>query len=182
VRLVTGETTLTENLEVGIWPGLSSTEADLRAQHELASRISARLEELYRGLGTVRDLRAQIEATTRRLDDAGIDAPDVAAAAATLKEKLGALEEQLTQTKSKSPQDPLNYPPRLDNQFVALLAYVSGGDHRPTAGAHARLADLEPELEAILAELRALVASDVEALNASVRALDPPALVVSDDG
>ena len=51
------------------------------------------------------------------------------------------------QTKNESGQDPLNYPPKLDNQLAYLYGYVGFSDGSPTSGALTRYADLEAELK-----------------------------------
>jgi hypothetical protein len=80
--------------------------------------------------------------------------------------------------KSKSGQDPINFPPQIDNQLTALYGYVVDGDFRPTAGAHERLSDLKPELRKIRSRFDEIVATDVAALNRLVAALSLPPVVV----
>jgi hypothetical protein len=81
--------------------------------------------------------------------------------------------------KSKSGQDPINFPPMIDNQLTTLYGYIVRSDHPPTAGAYQRFEDLKPELAALRAEFQELVASDIAAFNRLVAGLDLPPVIVS---
>jgi photosystem II stability/assembly factor-like uncharacterized protein len=175
LTLSAGDWSQRQTLEVGISPNLRTTLAEFQAQDELLKEIGAELEQAFDGLTRARELREQVKDVKARFDKAGIDDEAVSAAAEALTGKLSLLEEELTQVKSRSSQDPINFPPQIDNQIVTLYAYVAGFDYQPTAGAHQRLADLRPELQAILARLDAIVAEDVGAFNELVasKALAP---------
>jgi hypothetical protein len=102
----------------------------------------------------------------------------VADAARALDARLTAIEEEINQTRSRGMQDPLNYPPRLDNQIMYLYGVVSGDDARPTAGAVERHQDLEKELDAVLLALEVAFNNELAAFHAMVRRHDAPPVVV----
>ncbi|HVS14159.1 MAG TPA: glycosyl hydrolase [Thermoanaerobaculia bacterium] len=178
VRLSSGDWSQSQPLRVERWPNLETSDADLAEQHELGQRIAGRLEEIYDAIRQIRDLEAQAEGVTGRMKKAGIQDEELPKLAKELGEKLSAVEEKLTQLKSKSGQDPLNFPPQIDNQYVELYAYVVASNHKPPAGAYHRLADLDPELDGLLGQLREIVDTDVAAFNAKAAELDIPALAV----
>ncbi|GIS57598.1 MAG: hypothetical protein CM1200mP1_15360 [Candidatus Neomarinimicrobiota bacterium] len=60
---------------------------------------------------------------------------------------LSTIEEELIQVKSKSRQDPLNYPIKLDNKIAALVGVVSSIDAKPTAQSYDVLEDLVSRLK-----------------------------------
>jgi hypothetical protein len=99
-------------------------------------------------------------------------------AARKLGERLTAVETRLTQVKSESPQDVLNFPPQLDNQLVALLGGVSGGQAPPTDGARVRFDELREELNGLLTELQGALDSELVAFNALVGGKGLGAVVV----
>jgi hypothetical protein len=178
VRLSSGDLTQTQSLVVEPWPKLAATPADLAEQQELGERIAARLDQIFGAITRIRDLKAQAKGVAERAKKAGIEDESLPELATQLEQKLSKVEERLTQVKSKSGQDPLNFPPMIDNQYVELYANVVATNHRPTAGAHRRFDDLEPQLTALLAELDQVVTTDVAALNAKVEELAVPALAV----
>ena len=124
-----------------------------------------------------RAVRAQLEDRADRAEEAGFgdDLPALADSAAA---ELTRIEEALTQTKSESNQDPLNFPPMLDNQLAYLYGYVGFSDGAPTAGAAERYADLAAELESRLAELEAVLGGSVASFNEALRARDVPGVIV----
>jgi hypothetical protein len=116
----------------------------------------------------IRDVRDQVEALTRRLDESG-RGEGVDESAAALLEKLEAVEERLTQTKARSSQDVLNFPPKLDAQFLGLLGVVGSADARPTDGSVERQRDLEAELDRHRNDLERILRTELAAFNDLVR-------------
>nr|MDQ3071035.1 hypothetical protein [Acidobacteriota bacterium] len=90
---------------------------------------------------------------------------DVSQAADALAKKLTMIEGELTQLQGEGGQDALNFPGRLDNQFVALYGDVTGGDKAPSKGARDRFDDIKPELSKYLSNLEETLNSEVAAFN-----------------
>ncbi|HEU5217051.1 MAG TPA: glycosyl hydrolase, partial [Gemmatimonadales bacterium] len=164
VRLTTGGTTLTQPFEVRRDPRLKrATDADLRAEFDLARQVQAK-ENLGNGaVVTIRRIRDAI-------DDRVAKAPPLLRQGDLLKAKLTALEEDLYQTRTRSGQDLLNYPIRLTNRMSALRSSVEGGDARPTDAALVVFKELSAELDQKLAQLQTLLTVDLAALNRALAA------------
>jgi hypothetical protein len=122
-------------------------------------------------------VRTQVEALSGRLEKAGAG-EGVEAAVKALLDRLTAVETQLTQVKSESAQDVLNFPPQLDNQIVALLGTIAGGEARPTAGSYERFDELRGELDGHLAELQAAYDTELAAFDELVRGKSLGAVVL----
>jgi photosystem II stability/assembly factor-like uncharacterized protein len=177
VRLSSGAWSEVRPFEVLADPRIDDvSHQDLRDQFDLSVRIRGHLGGLYDGLKTLRSVRAQIEALSERADAAGFG-EGLADTAAAIADKLTAIEDRLTNTKSESGQDPINFPPMLDNQFGYLYRYVVSAYGRPTRAAYERLDDLVGQLEAHLADLREVVANDVGRFNAALRDQGVPRIV-----
>jgi photosystem II stability/assembly factor-like uncharacterized protein len=179
IRLTIGDWTQTRPLVVELNPSLSTSVAELREQNELGTQVANEIELLFDVLGDLRDVKTQSSAIVARMEKAGQDNDEVSEAAKALDEKLTTIEEKITQVKSKSGQDPINFPPMIDNQLTTLYGYIVRSDHPPTAGAYQRFEDLKPELAALRAEFQELVASDIAAFNRLVAGLDLPPVIVS---
>jgi len=177
VRLTVGDWSSTRSLELLPDPRLDLTVADQSAQFELMLRIRKSLQDSHQAVERIRSVRAQLEDTAERGEEAGFgdDLPELADSVAA---RLTRIENDLVQTKSESGQDPLNYPPKLDNQLAYLYGYVGFSDGSPTAGAAARYSDLEAELEAYLRELEEVLAGPVADFNELLRARGAPAVIV----
>jgi hypothetical protein len=182
VRLSAGDWSEETQLEVALNPKLNQTVEGAQEQYELLGEIGDMINHMYGGLGDLREVKKQSMAVVERLKAAGADTDEVAAAAKAMNDKLTVVEEKITQVKSKSGQDPINFPPQIDNQVVTLYGYVlggfGGGDDRPTDASYTRLEDLKPELAAIMGELDAVLANDLPAFNAMVAGMDLPAVVI----
>jgi len=179
VRLSTGEWSQTRTLTVALSPSSSATVAELEQQDRLLVDIAAEIDALFGGLTTVREIKSQANSVLARMDTAGLDVDPVAEAGKALTAKLTEIEEEITQVKSKSGQDPINFPPRIDNQLTNLYGFVASGDFRPTAGAHKRLEDLKPDLADIMTRLHQVIRDELAAFNEQVRKQNLPAVIVA---
>lgn len=179
-KLSIGEWSQTREFEILADPRLDTPQADYDAQFALAKKVWETLVESHAALGKLRDTRTQIGDLTKRLTGAG-HGEGLEDAAKAAKEKLTAIEERIYQTKTESSQDVLNFPPKIDGQIAGLLGAVESADARPTAGVEARFTDLRAELDAILADLDAVMATEVAEFNRLVKEKDAPAVIVPGD-
>jgi hypothetical protein len=179
VRLTSGDWTQTRPLKVEGNPNYPTTVAEYQKQADLLNEIGAKIDELFGGLAKIRDIKSQVDDIVDRMTKAGMEEEAVADAAKALGEKLTAVEVKLTQVKSKSRQDPINFPPMIDNQFTTLYAYVAGSDYQPTDGAYERFEDLKPELADLMGRLQQVIDTDVASFNSMVSAKNVPAVVVA---
>jgi len=85
------------------------------------------------------------------------------------------------QTKSRSFEDPLNYPGKITAHLAQLHAAAnSGSDSPPTEGSRERLADLEAQMEDVFARLDEILKTDVAAFNEMVAGIELPAIVLEE--
>jgi hypothetical protein len=177
VRLTVGDWSSTRPLELLPDPRLDLSVADQSAQFELMLQIRKSMQDAHEAVERIRSVRAQLKDTAERGEEAGfgVDLRERADSAVAL---LTRIESDLVQTKSESGQDPLNYPPKLDNQLAYLYGYVGFSDGPPTAGAVARYADLVAELESFLGELEEVLAGPVADFSEVLRARGAPAVIV----
>ncbi len=178
VRLTIGEWSQTRPLAIELNPSISTNVAELRDQHELGTEVANEIKLLFGVLADLRDVKTQSSEIVARMEKAREDNDEITDAAKALDEKLTTIEEKITQVKSKSGQDPINFPPMIDNQLTTLYGYIVRSDHPPTAGAYQRFDDLKPELAGLRAEFQEVVVSDVAAFNQMVAGLDLPPVIV----
>ena len=146
----------------------SVTAADLQAQYALTILIRDRLSEVHDAIREARSIREQTGGFVDRAEDgeyAETAVDTLRALAETMDEALTEIEEALIQTRSESGQDPINFPPMLDDQLAYLYSHVNGSYGRPTEGAQERFGDLVDETQPLLDRLEALVGTQVPAFN-----------------
>ncbi|MEM6702515.1 MAG: glycosyl hydrolase [Acidobacteriota bacterium] len=176
VSLTSGDWSQSQPLKIEKWPTAQGTQADFEEQYELGNKIAGHLNSIFDAITEIRTVKGQIKTVQGQIKESGVEAEEVMELAKEVSKELTEVEEQLTQTKSKSNQDPLNFPPMIDNQFVELYAYVVASQHKPPAGAYERLDDLAPELDGLLTKLGEIQSGKVTELNERVAGLALPAI------
>ena len=137
------------------------TDADLQEQFKLAIQVRDKTSAAHAAVLQIRALREQAE---QRSGSAGSD-DSVSSRLQTIKSKLAEIEQDLYQTKNRSPRDTLNYPIKLNNQLAVLQKFIDTGNARPTDSDYSVFKVLEARLNAIRARLRAVLADDLPKLN-----------------
>ncbi|MFT5435150.1 MAG: photosystem II stability/assembly factor-like uncharacterized protein, partial [Myxococcota bacterium] len=185
LRLTAGDVVETAALALRPDPRIDVPQADYVAQFDMAVAVKDSLNAVLSAIGDTRSVRDQIGEASSRAE--GLDGADrVEALADTITEKLTGVEGDLVQSKNQSGQDPIRFPPRLDNQFVELYNYITGVDGyiaggaegRPTQGAYDRFDDLNEQWQSLSARLRNVLESDVVRFNQLMEELGIPAVVV----
>ena len=179
VRVSAGDATQTQPLEVHIDPRVADqvTVADLQAQHDLMVRVRDLLQQSHDAVRDARSIRSQMRDVAESVEEAGYGEDFTEMAEAT-GEKLTDVEEELFQTKNRAGQDPLNFPPMLDNEIVNLYGYISSTYDRPNQVAGVRADELEAELGEWLGTLQQIIDTDVAAFNNRLREAGVPGVIV----
>jgi photosystem II stability/assembly factor-like uncharacterized protein len=176
VRLQIGDQTYTQPFEVRKDPRISTSDKDLRAQFELLLAIRDCLSEVHDGINAIRSIRKQTEDWESRTRDHEVH-DKVTAAARDLRDKLLAVEGELTQVNAKVRSDTMDHPIKLNARVAALASVVSSGEAAPTRQARQVFDDLSARVAAQLQRLREVIDSDVAAFNTVIREASIPAIV-----
>ncbi len=179
VRLTVGDVHLSVPCEVVADPRATATQADLQAQFALMRGVRDGVTALHDAVAVARDLRRQVDDWGRLLDRVS-GAQAARAEAARLAGRLRALEATLIQpdyTERSGELAASHYRLALSNRLEALGNVLAGYDGAPTAQAAALYAELSALVEQRLADLRAVIETDLPAFNALVRASGVPAVV-----
>lgn len=142
-------------------PRTSATEADSKAQFELAMKVATRVNDANDAVVQIRDLKKQIDDAVA----ASQNDPAIGSDGTSLKDRLGAVEEEIYQVRNRSGQDPLNYPIKLNNKLAALLGVIQSGDFRPTDPCYEVFDMLSKQLQVQLDKLKGLLEKDLAAFN-----------------
>jgi hypothetical protein len=162
-RLSVEDWSMTVSVEVAADPRLEVAQAAHAARFALARRIWEGLERSHDVIRQARSVRKQVS-TIAEVGGNGA----ISDAAQALSDQLTAVEEKVLQTRSKAPQDILNFTPMLDNQFVNLMSVVESAPGEPTAASYELFEELDGELAAIEAELARILGEDLEAFQGLV--------------
>jgi hypothetical protein len=164
IKLQAGGKSLTASAEIQKDPRVNVSQADLEKQYELATRIRDRVTAGNESVNQMRSVREQLDGLKKRLGgDSG--ARVVLEAGDGLKKKIDAVEQKIIQPKSKSGEDPLNYPIQVANQLMDLEDTVESADTAPTAQSYVVFDELNARLETQLAAWREIQSKDLMAFN-----------------
>ena len=143
------------------------------------------INSISRAIDDLAAIREQVEEVMERARAA--DQHDALQPLAdTLTGKSTGVTEDLMQTRNRSNQDPIRFPPRLDNQWLELYGrvtgsdgYISGGpEGAPHAGTMQRLEDLLQEWDTVRVRYLDLLENELRRFNEAVERLGLPAVVL----
>jgi len=117
-------------------------------------------------------MRDQAEGWARRTGT-GADAGTARERAGALARTLSEIEGELIQVKADSPLSP---PTRLNEKLAVLTGFVDSADAAPTRQAYEVYDNLAGRIDAQLARLRAVMATDVAEFNTLIREAALPAI------
>jgi len=158
-------------------PRASATDDDLQAQFDFLIGVRDKLTETHKSIKRLRDVRGQIDALMKRIRDKE-EYKELRDKAKEIVKNLTTVEEKLYQTKNQAPQDPLNFPIRLNNRLSALVSVVASGDNRPTDQAYKVRDELIGLIDAEVEKLNSALDDGIEEFNAAVKKADIPAIFV----
>jgi photosystem II stability/assembly factor-like uncharacterized protein len=178
VRLTVNGKSSTAPLEIVPDTRLKVSQEDLEKQLDLLLKIRDRVTQTHETVNQIRDIRTQISALNKRLENQP-QAKSVAEAGKQLDKKMTEVEEVLIQTKAKSNQDVLNYPIRLNNYLVALGGVVESADSAPTQVSYDVFNMLSKQVDEQLARWKQIVGTDIPAYNDVVKKQEVPAIILA---
>ncbi len=149
VRLTAGDFSNSYDFTILMNPNLEGiTGEDLQKQFDLARQIIEKESIANESVIEIREIRNAINDALEEVTD-----PALTESANKLITALTSVEEALYQTKNQSPQDPLNFPIRLNNRLSSLRRSVETGEARPTDAAYKVFEELSAELTTHLDKL-----------------------------
>ncbi|MHC4989366.1 MAG: hypothetical protein ACYTGC_00155 [Planctomycetota bacterium] len=178
-RLHVGDRVIEQPFTILGDPGVDTTTAEYQQQFALLREVHGAISDAHGAVNTIRSVRRQIDDTLARARKAELDEP-LRSSADELKSALAAIEEQIIQTRSKSPQDPLNFPVRINDKLAALSSAIDG-DYPPTAQTREVFEHLHGLLQEQLEALETLLKDEVPAFNQLVDGLRIPAIIVEEE-
>jgi len=162
-------------LEILPDPRLDTTAAERQEQFDFIWEINRKLTETHRAITRIRATRMQLDELGKRLERQPQYAPLVESAN-TLDERLTGIEETLYQTRLEAPQDPLNFPIRLNDKLAGLMQAAAFGDHAPTVSAIQVRDELFAAIDSELAKLDEVLGPGLAALNEQAAGFRLPAI------
>lgn len=177
VKLTVGEKMMMESWQWKKDPRLLTTQEEYQEQYDFLIKIRDKITEVNQAINRLRDVKKQIDVLSRKVKEYE-KGKEVIEAAKMLKQKLSSAEDVLIQSISKSHQDPLNYPIKLDNKIAALAGIVASADARPTDQSYEVFKELSAKSDEQLTKLKDILKKDLPDFNKLVKKEEIPAIII----
>jgi photosystem II stability/assembly factor-like uncharacterized protein len=159
-------------------PNYKMTEADYDAQVGFLLEIRNKFSEVQIGIKNIRSVRTQITDFIAKLDTAANK--ELKVQGDSINKQLTAIEEALYQTKSKSFQDVLNFPIRINDKLAGLYGVAASGQNPPSKQARETLAELGSQADVQLAKLKKITDIDLKAYNKLINEKQVPVIGIKE--
>ena len=159
-------------------PNYKMTEADYDEQVGFLLQIRDKFSEVQNGIKNIRSVRTQITDFAAKLDTA--TNKELKAQGDSIIKQLTAIEEALYQTKSKSFQDVLNFPIRINDKLAGLYGVAASGQNPPSKQARETLDDLGGQADVQLAKLKKILDTDLKAYNKLINEKQVPVIGIKE--
>jgi photosystem II stability/assembly factor-like uncharacterized protein len=168
VELAVNDTKQTQRFNIIRNPASEATERDMKTQFDFINEINTKMTEIHKALKNVQKVRGQVGLLKKSIKDKETHKA-LLEYADTLVKDMTTIEETLYQTKSKSGQDPLNFPIRLNNKLAQLNSLTRIGNYAPTQQAFDFKNDIVKDIDIELKKLYLLFDARVKELNQKVK-------------
>ena len=190
VRMTLGEQVQEQPFELLPDPRIPDvTLVSYQEQFRIALEVRDSINSISRAIQDLATIREQVQGVMDRAESVG-QADLLQELGDTLDDKATSITEDLMQPRNSSAQDPIRFPPRLDNQWLEVYGrvtgtdgYISGGaEGAPQEGTMERLSVLTDEWDVVRARYLELLEGELQRFNAAVEQLGLPAIVLPRQG
>ncbi|HTI10201.1 MAG TPA: hypothetical protein VL832_16650 [Puia sp.] len=159
-------------------PYVKMTEAQYDDQIGFLVQIRDKYDEVQKAILRIRSTRTQLQELNGRLDSTG---KPVHQLSDSIIHKLTNIEEALYQTKSKSSQDMLNFPIRLNDKLSGVYGVAAAGNRVPSQQVREVFVDLSGKADIQLNKLKDIFHTDLPALNKLIYERQVPMISVKEE-
>ncbi len=159
-------------------PNYKISQEDYEAQFNFLLQVRDKFNEVQKAIKNIRSLRTQINSFVNLQ---GETIPkDVKQIADSINKQLTAVEEALVQTKSKSGEDPLNFPIKLNDKIVGVYNVTNSGNFAPSQQVREVFTELSSQANEQLDKLKTIEKKDIPAFNELIRQKSLPLIGVKE--
>ena len=153
-------------------PSSESTPEERKAQFDFIVEVRDQMNAINECLRSIRQTQKRLDMVADLLDTNQVNQKNLLAEIHEVEEEMTHIENQLHQTKSKSAQDPLNYPIQLDNKIGHIGALSQVGSYAPTDQALAVFDQLSKQANVHIERWNTIQEESIKELNVKFNASD----------
>ncbi|MBY0434011.1 MAG: glycosyl hydrolase, partial [Cyclobacteriaceae bacterium] len=170
-----GQSSETE-LEIISDPHVTATPAEWAAQQEFLRLAGEQFEEVHKSVNSLRQVKKQVDTYNESLKNVP-DAKDFVNMGKELNKKIEKWESNLIEPRSKNFQDVINFPNKLNSEFLQLRNVADQHDPRLTKGAQDRARDVQGDWVKYKMQMNQLIEKDIADYNRTFKEKNMPALM-----
>ena len=156
-------------------PRLKATQADWAEQQRYIGVIEDGIRDMHQSVNDMRKVKKQIEAHQELLRTEP-SAKDLNENGKSIMKKIGDWESNIIEPRSKNGQDVINWPNKLNSEFMNVRSSLEAHDPRVTQGVRDRTADLQAEWQQLRQSLET-IRRDIDRYNQLFREKNYPAVI-----
>ena len=164
------------DLEIISDPKVTVTAAEWTAQQEFLKQAGDQFEDVHKSVNKMRQVKKQIETYNESLKD-NADAKEIVNTGKELIKKIEKWEGNLIEPRSKNFQDVINFPNKLNSEFLQLRNVADTHDPRLTKGVQDRSRDVQADWGKYKQQMQILINSDINTYNKLFKDKNMPALI-----
>lgn len=170
-----GQTSETE-LELISDPHVTATAAEWAAQQEFLKNASNQFNEVQKSVNNLRQAKKQVETYNESLKD-DPNAKDFVKMGKDLIKKIEKWESNLIEPRTKNFQDAINFPNKLNAEFLQIRGVADTHDPRLTQGVQSRAQDVQRDWGKYKMQMNQLIQQDISEYNKAFRDKNMPAVI-----
>ncbi len=157
-------------------PHVTATTAEWTAQQEFMKHAGEQFEELHRSVNSLRQVKKQVDTYNESLKGVQ-EAKDFVNMGKELNKKIDKWESNLIEPRSKNFQDVINFPNKLNSEFLQIRGVADQHDPRLTKGAQDRARDVQSDWAKYRMQMNQLIEKDIAEYNRVFKEKNMPALM-----
>lgn len=169
-----GQSSETE-LEIISDPKVTATAAEWAAQQEFLKQSGEKFDELHNSVNNMRQVKKQIETLNESLKN-NPDAKELIESGKDILKKIDEWEKNLIEPRSKNFQDVINFPNKLNSEFLQLRGVADTHDPRLTKGVQDRAMDVNATWTKYKQQMNILIEKDIRDYNQKFKDKNLPAV------
>ena len=171
-----GQTSETD-LEIISDPKVTASAAEWAAQQEFLKKAGDGFDELHKSVNKLRQVKKQIETLNESLKEQP-DSKELINTGKDLIKKIDQWESNLIEPRSTNFQDVINFPNKLNSEFLQLRGVTDTHDPRLTKGAQDRARDVEADWTKYKQQMNELIQKDINTYNRLFKEKNMPAVIL----
>jgi len=177
LRLISPGDTLEQPFKIIPDPRLSASPEDYAKQQEALQGMENAVRDIHQSVKRMRVVKKQVAFLTKQMKKAGC-AEELIQQGKAVQQRIRQWEERLIQPRQKTDQDVINYPNRLNAEFISLIERLDTHAPHVTDGARQRMQDLLRTWREQKSIYHDILDKDVSRFNQIYKEQDLPVVVI----